>query len=174
MPWFEIFPLGTSFSYEADAKKYKGGGWIIKTLVDIVSKGGNFMVGIGPDRNGRFHPAAFENLRDAGAWLKVNGEGIYATRPREGDLWKEGNNLRFTASKNHQTIYAFSMVWPGASLKIKSLQPKAGSKVFLMGYKRPLMWSHTPETGTVIQIPAELQSEYNRPCKYVYGFKIQQ
>jgi alpha-L-fucosidase len=130
MPWFEIFPLGSSFSYEADASKYKGGGWIVKTLVDIVAKGGNFMVGIGPDANGRFHPQAIENLQEAGAWLKVNGEGIYATRPREGDLWKEGNDIRFTQTKDHRTVYAFSLKWPGTTLTLKSIQPQPGSLVF--------------------------------------------
>jgi alpha-L-fucosidase len=172
MPWFEIFPLGSSFSYEADAAKYKGGGWIVKTLVDIVSKGGNFMVGIGPDRNGKFHPAAIENLREAGVWLKVNGEGIYATRPRDGESWKEGNNLRFTRSKDHQTVYAFSLAWPGSSLTLQSLRPRAGSQVSMLGYKAPLPWSYAADTGTVIQLPAVLQNETNRPSKFVYGFKF--
>ena len=174
MPWFEIFPLGTSFSYENDAAKYKGGGWIVRTLVDIVAKGGNFMVGIGPDRDGKFHPAAIENLREAGAWLKVNGEAIYATRPREGDLWKEGGSLRFTQSKDHRTCYAFSLAWPGASLTLHSLQPRIGSQVFLLGYTTPLQWSNAPETGTVIQLPADLQNETNRPSKFVYAFKFEQ
>jgi alpha-L-fucosidase len=174
MPWFEIFPLGSSFSYEADAGKYKGGGWIVKTLVDIVAKGGNFMVGIGPNRDGKFHPTAIENLREAGAWLKINGEGIYATRPREGDSWKEGNNLRFTRSKDQRTVYAFSLAWPGTNLTLHSVQPKTGSPVYLLGYKTPLTWSYAADTGTVIQLPAELQNETNRPCKFAYGFKFEQ
>ncbi len=174
MPWFVIFPLGTSFSYERDATKHKGGGWIVKTLVDIVAKGGNFMVGIGPDRDGRFHPTAIENLREAGAWLKVNGEAIYATRPRAGELWKEGDALRFTRSKDQKTAYAFSLVWPGTSLTLRSLQPKAGSQVFLLGYKTPLPWSYAADTGLTIQLPAELQNEVNRPCKFVYSFKFEQ
>ena len=174
LPWFEIFPLGSSFSYEADANKYKGGGWIIRTLVDIVSKGGNFMVGIGPDRNGQFHPTALENLCAAGDWLKINGEGIYVTRPRDGDLWKEGDYLRFSRSKDRRTVYAFSLVWPGPSLTVHSLSPKAGSKVYLLGYSKPLAWNHAADTGTVIQIPAELQNATNRPCQYVYAFKFRQ
>ena len=174
MPWFEIFPLGSSFSYETNASRYKGGGWIVKTLVDIVAKGGNFMVGIGPDRDGKFHPTAIDNLREAGAWLKINGEGIYATRPREGDLWKEGNNLRFTRSKDQHTVYAFSLGWPGTNLVLHSEQPKAGSPVYLLGYKTPLAWSAAADTGTVIQLPAELQDETNRPCKFAYGFKFEQ
>jgi alpha-L-fucosidase len=73
MPWFVIYPLGRSFSYEPDPARHKGGAWIIRKLVDAVAKGGAFMVGIGPDANGRFHPTAVENLKEAGAWLRVNG-----------------------------------------------------------------------------------------------------
>ena len=70
MPWFVIYPLGRSFSYESDPAQHKGGRWIVRNLIDAVAKGGGFMVGIGPDANGRFHPTAIENLREAGAWLE--------------------------------------------------------------------------------------------------------
>ena len=55
-PWFVIYPLGTSFSYERVAENHKGAAWVVRSLVDSVAKGGNFMVGIGPDGEGRFHP----------------------------------------------------------------------------------------------------------------------
>ncbi len=47
MPWFVIYPLGSSFSYEREPEKYKGASWIVRNLVDSVAKGGNFMVGVG-------------------------------------------------------------------------------------------------------------------------------
>ena len=58
MPWMVIYPLGRSFSYEPLAEKHKGTQWVIFNLVDIAAKGGNFMVGIGPNGNGQFHPEA--------------------------------------------------------------------------------------------------------------------
>ena len=77
MPWMVIYPLaGEGISYEPDASKYKDGNWIVTNLVDIVAKGGNFMVGIGPDATGLFHPQAIAALQYAGAWLKTNGEAI--------------------------------------------------------------------------------------------------
>jgi hypothetical protein len=54
------------------------------------------------------------------------------------------------------------------------VQPKAGSPVFLLGYKTSLTWSYAADTGTVIQLPEELQNETNRPCKFVYGFEFEQ
>jgi alpha-L-fucosidase len=174
LPWFVIYPLAKSFSYDADAADYKGGEWIVKTLVDTVAKGGNFMVGIGPDGNGRFSPTAIDDLHEAGAWLKTNGQGIYATRAREGELWKEGKDLRFTRSKDNQTVYAFSLKWPGPALTIKSVTPKQGSSIILLGNSTPLRWTYDATTGTTIQLPTEMSDEARRPCKFVYAFRIEQ
>ena len=80
-PWMLIHALGSVFSFEPDGNKYRSGEWIVSTLVDVVSKGGVFEVGIGPDAHGLFHPIAVQQLEYAGDWLKVNGEAIYGTRP---------------------------------------------------------------------------------------------
>ena len=146
MPWFVIYPLGRSFSYEPDPARHKGGGWIIRNLVDAVAKGGAFMVGIGPDGSGRFHPTAIENLKEAGAWLRVNGEAIYATRPREGDLWHEGDNIRYTRSKDGRFVYAIALEWPGRRLTLEGVRPAAGSAVSMLGLTQPLAWTR-PATG---------------------------
>jgi alpha-L-fucosidase len=172
MPWFEITPLGRSFSYEPNAK-YKGGDWIVKTLADVVAKGGNFMVGIGPEASGRFDADAVSRLKEAGAWLKVNGEAIYATRPRDGQLWKEGESIRYTRSKDQRTVYAISLAWPGKSLTLHTVRPQPGSQVTLLGYPHPLEWTYAAEPGLVIQLPEGLQAEAGRPCKYAYCFKVQ-
>ena len=172
MPWFVIYPLAENFAYDSNMSHYKGGEWILRSLVDTVAKGGNFMVGIGPDGDGKFAPPAIENLKTAGDWLKANGEGIYATRPREGDLWQEGKDIRYTQIKDHRTIYAFALSWPGPVLTLKAVRPRPSSKVYLLGYSTPLEWTYTPEAGTVIQLPAELQDPDKHQQFFVSGFKI--
>jgi len=173
LPWFVIYPLASNFDYDSDPAKYKGGEWIIRSLVDSVAKGGNFMVGVGPGPDGRFHPKAVENIQTAGAWLKVNGEGIYATRAREGDLWHEGDEIRYTQSKDHRTLYAFCQHWPGETLILKTVQPKADSPIQLLGYPQPLAWTYSAETGTTIQMPQELREASRQKIFFVCGFKIQ-
>ncbi len=172
MPWFVIYPLGRSFSYEPDRAHHKGGRWIIHNLVDAVAKGGAFMVGIGPDANGSFHPTAIENLREAGAWLEVNGEAIYGTRPRDADLWHEGGHVSYTRSKDGRCVYAITDEWPGGVLTLEKVRAQEGSTITMLGMKEPLEWSQDGR-GLSIRLPASLQDPAKRPCGMAWVFRIQ-
>jgi alpha-L-fucosidase len=130
------------------------------------------MLGIGPDVTGRFDPRVIQAIKETGAWLKVNGEAIYATRPRASELWKEGDTVRYTRTKDNQTIYAISRGWPGQRLKLKTVEPKQGSEIYMLGWAKPLEWKYNKETGLEISLPAELQDESKWPCKMAWSFKI--
>ena len=173
-PWMVIYPLAQGFAYDPDPAHYKGTGWIVSNLVDTVAKGGSFQVGVGPDATGKFHPSAIEQLKETGHWLKVNGEGIYGTRPREGSLWSEGSDVRFSRTKDRRYVYAFAQRWPGASLSLKSVKAKSGSRIKMLGVADTFKWSNDADRGLVIDIPENLQDESKRPCKYSYCFRIEE
>jgi alpha-L-fucosidase len=168
MPWMVIYPLGRSFSYEPLAEKHKGTKWIIHNLVDVCAKGGNFMVGIGPNGNGTYHPEAIKQCEDAGKWLQVNGEGIYGTRMWK--YWKEGDIVRYTATKDKKYVYLFCLQWPGSTLSSRLVKPKDGSKIFMLGIQQSLNWKLN-QNEMVVEIPNEI--EQNKPCDYAWGFKIE-
>jgi alpha-L-fucosidase len=168
MPWMTIYPLASSFSYDKNPDRYKGAAWIIHNLIDAVAKGGSFMVGIGPDGMGRFHPKAITQLEETGQWLAINGKGIYDTRPR--DTWKE-NDVLFTQTKDGKQVFAFVEKWPGTELTMESVIPERGSAVYLLGYDEPLQWSVT-DKGVKIDIPNSLQKPENRPCSHAWAFQI--
>jgi alpha-L-fucosidase len=172
MPWFVIYPLGSSFTYEPDPAKYKGTKWIVDNLVDATAKGGNFMVGVGPNGQGAFHPIAVRQLKETGKWLRVNGEGIYATRPRPGTLWTDGGNLRFTCSKDNRTLYCFALEWPGQTLEIKSVESGQFHRVEMLGYSKPLQHRWDAARGLVVMLPDALQSPQNRPGEFAWGFRL--
>ncbi len=168
MPWMVIYPLGRSFSYETDAANHKGTKWIIDNLVDTVAKGGNFMVGIGPNGTGKYHPEAIKELEAAGYWLKINGEAIYGTR-----MWthrKEGDAVRFTRTKDNKNVFAHCLEWPGKTFSSEVLQPKKGSKITMLGVSKELAWTQEGNK-LVVTIPPEVQKK--RPCDYAWVFKIE-
>lgn len=172
-PWFTIYPLGTNFSYDPDAANYKGTQWIVDNLADTVAKGGGFEIGVGPSAHGEFHPEAVRQMRAAGEWLAVNGEAIYATRARAGTLWCEGKSVRYTRSKDRRFVYAILTEWPGARITLKSVRPKTGSNVALLGSNSKLSWNFDSAQGTTIVLPENLQPADNRPCKYAWSLKFE-
>ena len=172
-PWFVIYPLGTDFSYEADAAKHKGTAWIVHNLVDSVAKGGGFMVGVGPSATGEFHPEAQRQLRATGDWLKINGEGIYNTRPRDGALWSERDAIRYTRSKDSRWVYAFSLQWPEKELLLTSVKPRSESKIQLLGYSESLRWNYDSSRGLVVSVPDTLQDADRQPGQFAWAFKIE-
>lgn len=153
MPWMVIYPLGSHFSYEADAAKHKGAKWVIDNLVDTVAKGGNFMVGIGPDGTGRFHPTAIAQLEEVGAWLKINGEGIFNTHARPGTGWKDGDHVRLTSSNDGRYTYVFLLQRPEDVFTLQSIQLPPGAIVELLGHPASLTWK-SKSKGIEINFPA--------------------
>jgi L-galactose dehydrogenase len=194
MPWFVIYPLGRGWSWGGPDDRFKGNAWVIRNLADIVAKGGNFIVGIGPSPDGRFNQTALDELKEVGTWLAVNGEAIYGTRPRPGELWKEGGELigpgsksdnapsrdysggnppiRFTQTKVGHIIYVLCLGWPGTSLPLKTVPASQVRRVSMLGFRQPLISRSDQVNGTVIDLPARLQSEVNRPCKTAWAFRI--
>ena len=165
-PWQVIYPGGEAFSYLPN-DIYKPKEWILKSLIDIVSKGGNFEVGFGPMPNGKWPLEVVERLEWVGNWLKVNGDAIYKTRPYQ--TYHEGEDIRFTRSKDGKTVYAISLKWPGSELRLKSVPVVPGSEITMLGAHEKLNW-HQDKDQIVIDIPESTAK--NRPCEFAYAFKL--
>ena len=167
-PWQVIYPCGTPSYVPNDG--YKGADWILHSLIDITAKGGVFQVGFGPMPNGTFDERVVQRILYVGDWLKVNGEGIYKTRP-----WKhyeEGADIRYTRSKDGKNVYAISLKWPGETLALKKIKALAGTQIHMLGVDEPLAWRQDADQGLVIEMGDGLQDEANRPCKQAYVFRI--
>jgi alpha-L-fucosidase len=158
MPWMVIYPLGRNFSWEGEAAEHKGAKWVVDNLVDSVAKGGNFMVAIGPNGDGEFHPEAIRQLEEVGAWLKINGEGIWNTHERPGDLWQEGADVRFTASNDGKHVFAIFLKKPAGPVTLTTVQAKPGSVVTLLGQAQPLQWRSGAD-GLTIDWPASAPAD---------------
>jgi len=167
MTWMVIYPLARSFAYDPDPAQYKGARWMIHNLIDVVSKGGVFMPAIGPDAEGRFHPEAVQQFEEVGRWLEINGEAIYYTRPWK--YWREGNEIRFTRSKDKKYVYALVLGELKKEFRSRYLSPLAGSEIYLLGYPKPLKWKRQ-EGELVVEIPKQVV--LNPPCSYAWVLKL--
>jgi alpha-L-fucosidase len=78
-PWETCMTMGNSWSFVPN-DTYKSPRQLIQLLVKIVSRGGNFLLNIGPGPNGDFDPVAYERLKAIGDWMKINSVGIYQTQ----------------------------------------------------------------------------------------------
>ena len=108
-----------------------------------------------------------------GRWLKINGEGIYATRTREGELWHEGENVRFTRSKDNKIIYAHCLQWLGEKLVLKTVEPKKDSEIIFLGSKKSLKWTYSKINGLEISVPADIKNQLNDDEQLAFTFQIQ-
>lgn len=77
--WESCMTMNTSWGYKASDHNWKSAEQLIRNLVDIASKGGNYLLNVGPRPDGTFPPPSVERLKSIGTWMKVNGESIHGT-----------------------------------------------------------------------------------------------
>ncbi|WP_460166805.1 alpha-L-fucosidase [Thermostilla marina] len=192
-PWFLIDrAIAYPWSYVNDKKYRDGADYHVRSLVDVVSRGGIFLLSLTPKGDGSIPPEEQEIMRNIGRWLKVNGEAIYGTRPwkiyaegptvcrgmkrnAKGEVkeqwdWRKNftpQDIRFTTKGD--TLYAIALAWPeDRKLVVRSLAKHAGvdvGSVSLLGHDGPLVWTQTTD-GLEVTLPAEA------PCDYAFCLRI--
>ena len=170
--WETCGTTNNSWAYKTYDEDWKSTQEMLYYLVDIASKGGNYLLNIGPDGKGHVPERSANALREIGQWLKINGEAIYATTPweiqNEGqeetllegtvDREKKGftrsfsaNDFWFTAKGNK--VYAISLVNTESQVEIKSFKPVNGKveNVSLLGSSAELKWEQS-ESGLNVDL----------------------
>lgn len=77
--WETCMTMNDAWGYKKDGGRWKSSQELIRQLADTASKGGNFLLNVGPKADGTFPPEIVERLADMGAWMRVHGESIYGT-----------------------------------------------------------------------------------------------
>ena len=109
--WETCMTMNDHWGYNSHDHDWKSSEDLIRKLIDIASKGGNFLLNIGPTAEGEFPPESLQRLRDIGTWMDVNGEAIYGT---SASPFKNLEWGRCTMKKDGggATLYLHVFEWP--------------------------------------------------------------
>jgi alpha-L-fucosidase len=163
--WETCMTINDTWGYKSTDTNFKSTVTLLRNLVDIASKGGNYLLNIGPDAQGVVPAAEIERLREIGRWLEVNGESIYGTsatpfneehatisatekndkgEPLHVPVWD------WRATSRPGKVYIHLLTWPGKALHLKEVKSLATSAYLLAD---PI---HTPlsvkQTGNMLDV----------------------
>ena len=150
--WETCMTLNTTWGYSAHDHAWKSDQELIRNLIDIASKGGNYLLNIGPMGDGSVPEPSVKSMRAIGAWMKKNSEAIYATTSNPIGPVDWG---RITAKPGRLYLHVFS--WPSDG-KLVVPTRKSPAKVdarFLAENNRASLETRAIDSGLVIQLPAQ-------------------
>jgi len=151
---FEVcMPLNDHWSYNSADHNWKSARTVIRNLVDIASKGGNYLLDVGPTADGSLPPAAIEILKETGKWLKDSGDSIYGTgRSPWLDVPPWG---RITAKDNEIFVHIFVRP-PDGIIRLTGLKTKPTSISFLSEVRGGGAMTASPQDGDMLVQLAEV------------------
>ncbi len=191
-PWEESRGMGFSYGYNRAERleHYHTGRELVIMLVDLVSRGGNLLLDIGPDADGTIPVVMEERLIQIGDWLKANGDAIYGTKPWKATRqWSAGEVPKVEYNKEFEAAYDVTKLaakpepgkasieaffttkgsdlfailprWPGRSFQVKDV---TGVKsVTLLGSTAPLKFK-AEKGGVSIELPALPEELMQQPA----------
>jgi alpha-L-fucosidase len=186
-PWESCITMSGKWGYNKFDKNWKSPELLVRNLVEIVCKGGNLLLNVGPTNMGDLPEQSISNLQAIGKWMKVNGEAIYGTVPfttvseyalsptNTKETMGQSNNdntskkinadLYFNQKDNN--IYVFARSWTATTLACKSLtQQKNIKSITILGSTEKVNWQLKADS-LIINMPKLPKSEIP-----VYVFKV--
>jgi len=150
--WETCMTMNETWGYKSYASNWKSTETLVRNLIDIASKGGNYLLNVGPKADGTFPQESIDLLKGMGVWMKINGEAIYNTKASPFGLFAWGRCTKKENASN-TTLYFSVFEWPkDGKLIIPGLQNKVVAASLLAG-KAKLKTGKTAE-GTVVTLPS--------------------
>lgn len=172
MPWETPGTLNNTWGYSERDNDWKNKTELIYFLVNVISRGGNYLLNIGPRPDGSLPEQTHACFNFIAEWMKINSEAVYGTTmwevdkegPNNGDFGgtlqreEEGFRDNFTSedlwfTAKGDSVYTISLVWPNDNkVLVKSMQKTDVKSVTLLGTDKSVSWELTPE-GLKVKLP---------------------
>jgi alpha-L-fucosidase len=136
------------WGYNAYDERWKSTADLLRKLIDIVSKGGNFLLNVGPNQYGIIPEVCQQNLREMGEWLKVNGEAIYGTQASPFPFLSWGR-----AAQKGQKLFLHIFDWPEDGQLVVPFSNKI-TKAYLLADAKTSLKVAAGKNKSNIQLPS--------------------
>jgi len=131
--WETCMTMNGTWGYKSYDKNYKSPQTLVRNLIDITSKGGNFLLNVGPTAEGEFPPESVQILEEIGKWMKTNSEAVYGTSASPWGLLPWGR-CTVKEAKGVTSLYFSVFDWPaGGKLELPAMPNKIISATLLSG-----------------------------------------
>jgi alpha-L-fucosidase len=156
LDWESCMTMNHTWGFKFDDHDWKSTETLVRNLIDCASKGGNYLLNVGPTAEGEIPQPSVERLQGVGRWMKVNSEAIYATQasPWPKQLsWGRCTQKAIDAQSTRLYLHVFQ--WPdNGRLDLPGLT-NTPLKAFLMATGTPLKVEKTPGGVTIIDLPQQ-------------------
>jgi alpha-L-fucosidase len=151
--WESCMTMNDTWGYKSYDNNWKSTTTLIRNLIDIASKGGNYLLNVGPTSEGLIPDSSIVRLKEVGRWLKTNGQAIYGTSHSPFPYLKWGR-----CTRKGQTLYFHVFEWPVNGQLIIPLENKV-VKAFMVANPKEVLKTTSANGHLVISIPAKASDD---------------
>jgi alpha-L-fucosidase len=166
--WETCMTMNDTWGYKSDDQNFKSTATLIRNLCDIASKGGNYLLNVGPTSEGLIPQPEVDRLKEVGAWMKVNGEAIYGTSPtifgaEAGSFSPTEKDSKgkprfipawdWRCTTKPGKIYMEIFNWPAGQIELPGVKGKITKVYLLADWRHSALKFQQTAQGVTIQLP---------------------
>ncbi|MDR0499325.1 MAG: alpha-L-fucosidase [Holophagales bacterium] len=153
--WETCMTMNDNWGYNKADHNWKSSTELIRTLIDVASKGGNLLLNVGPTALGEFPKESIERLADIGRWMKIYGESIYGTQANPFPNLDFGRCTQRKTNNGDTLLYFHVFDWPkDGRLAIPGLNSKV-RKAYLLNESNKKLKVTQSKGETMISVPVD-------------------
>jgi alpha-L-fucosidase len=152
LTWEACMTMNDTWGFKKNDERWKSSETLVRNLIDCASKGGNYLLNVGPTAEGLIPDASLERLKQVGDWMQANREAIYTTTASPFSRQLPWGRCTTKANGETTTLYLHVFNWPSdGELLVPGLKNKVKSAALLIGSKK--LTAKNEEDGVIISVP---------------------